>query len=361
MYRQAFAECAEELAERADPTPAVDAATRAMRRLRAEQLDEVDAVVNGGSFYAKGFRSPTDWLVVTTREGVGFCKLTLHLADRIQRMPIVKSAFASGVFAESSLRLLAEAWSESVADVFARDEEMLCGWATSMPHADFKLVLDTWRMHADPDREASTAQEQFDKRALHLAKLMDGVGVIDGVLDPEGLALLREAIRLYSQPADGETRSAAQRRADALVTIARIAIENHQPVAGKKRRKPKVVATIAYDDLTSKWHTEQDPEPTTHDDTGAAGERSDADPDADATSPSQETNPSGQPSRKRRRHDRSEVRSTPIPTAPSSPPTPSAAWHATATSTATSPTRSAPSSTTDARNESSATPCSTRW
>ena len=214
MYRQAFAKGAEELAERADPTPAVDAATRAMRRLRAEQLDEVDAVVNGGSFYAKGFRSPTDWLVVTTREGVGFCKLTLHLADRIQRMPIAETAFASGMLAESSLRLLAEAWSESVADVFARDEEMLCGWATSMPHADFKLVLDTWRMHADPDREASTAQEQFDKRALHLAKLIDGVGLIDGVLDPEGLALLREAIRLYSQPADGETRSAAQRRAE---------------------------------------------------------------------------------------------------------------------------------------------------
>ncbi len=290
MYRQAFAECAEELAERADPTPAVDAATRAMRRLRAEQLDEVDAVVNGGSFYAKGFRSPTDWLVVTTREGVGFCKLTLHLADRIQRMPIVKSAFASGVLAESSLRLLAEAWSESVADVFARDEEMLCGWATSMPHADFKLVLDTWRMHADPDREASTAQEQFDKRALHLAKLMDGVGVIDGVLDPEGLALLREAIRLYSQPADGETRSAAQRRADALVTIARIAIENHQPVAGKKRRKPKVVATIAYDDLTSKWHAEQNPDTTTPDDTAAADDGTGAD-DSDVCESGDEATP----------------------------------------------------------------------
>lgn len=259
MSRQAFVECGEEMSERADPTPAVNAATRAMRRLRAEQLDEVDAVVNGASFYAKGFRSPTDWLVVTTREGVGFCKLTLHLADRIQRMLVVKASFASGVLAESSLRLLAGAWSESVADVFERDEEMLCGWATSMPHADFKLVLDTWRMHADPDRESQTAQEQFDKRAVHLSKLLDGVGVIDGVLDPEGFTLLREAIRLYAQPAEGETRSAAQRRADALVTIARMAIENHVPVPGKKRRKPKVVATISYDDLASQWHAEQDP------------------------------------------------------------------------------------------------------
>jgi len=259
MTRQAFVECVEEMTERADPTPAVDAATRAMRRHRSEQLDEVNAVVNGGSFYANGFRSPTDWLMITTREGAGFCKLTLHLADRIQRMPIVKAAFADGDLAESSLRLLAGAWAESVAEVFERDEQMLCGWATSMPHADFKMVLDTWRMHADPDREATTAQEQFDSRAVHLSMLMDGVGVIDGTLDPEGLALVREAIRLYSHPADGETRSAAQRRADALITIARMAIENHVPAPGEKRRKPKVVATSAYDDLTSKWHAEQGP------------------------------------------------------------------------------------------------------
>jgi len=261
MTRQVFVECVEEMSERADPTPAVDAATRAMRRHRSEQLDEVDAVVNGGSFYAKGFRSPTDWLMVTTREGVGFCKLTLHLADRIQRMPIVKAAFADGDLAESSLRLLAGAWTESVAPMFARDEQLLCGWATSMPHADFKMVLDTWRVHADPDREAKTAHEQFDSRAVHLSKLMDGIGVIDGTLDPEGLALLREAIRLYSQPAEGETRSAAQRRADSLITIARMAIENHVTVPGKRRRKPKVVATTSYDDLTSRWHREPD-EPT---------------------------------------------------------------------------------------------------
>ena len=165
MTRAVFAECVEEMTERAHPTPAVDAATRQMRRLRAEQLDEVDAVVNGGSFYTRGFRSATDWLVVTTSEGVGFCKLTLHLADRIQRMPIVRAAFAGGGLAESSLRLLAGAWCESIVDVFERDEQMLCDWATGMPHADFKLVLDTWRMHADPDREAATAQEQFDARA----------------------------------------------------------------------------------------------------------------------------------------------------------------------------------------------------
>ena len=48
-----------EMAERADPTPAVDAATLAMR-------------------------------------------ITLNLADRIQKMPLVKAAFATGALAESA-------------------------------------------------------------------------------------------------------------------------------------------------------------------------------------------------------------------------------------------------------------------
>jgi hypothetical protein len=224
-----------------------------MRGFRAEQLDEIQAVVDGGSLYAKGFRSPTDWLMVTTREGVGPCKQTLHLAERIQVMPVVKAAFAAGDLAESSLRLLTLAWAPAIADVFARDERMLCGWATTMPHSDFKMVLDTWRMHADPDRESATAQERFDSRSLHMSSLLDGLGQIDGLLDSEGFALVREAIRVYSLPAQGETRTATQRRADGLVTVARLALEGHVPVPGQKRRKPKVVATIAYHDLVAKF------------------------------------------------------------------------------------------------------------
>ncbi len=141
--------CAAEMQRRADPTPAVSAAVRRKRRARAIELDEVWAVVERGEFFAFGFRSATDWLVTTTGEGVGVCKSTIVLAERIQQMPVVRSAFADGAVSESNLRLLADAWHETIAEVFAGHEEMLCSWATRLPHRDFKIVLDTWRMHAD--------------------------------------------------------------------------------------------------------------------------------------------------------------------------------------------------------------------
>ncbi|MFK7916432.1 MAG: DUF222 domain-containing protein [Ilumatobacter sp.] len=249
MNPTVIAECVEELDRLIDPTPEVTAATRAMRIHRSEQLDEIRDVVDRAAFYRYGYRSATDWLVVSTGEGYGHCKLTLHLADRVRHMPIVNATFAAGDLAESKLRLLTQAWSDDVAEAFARDEKMLRDWAVTLPFKDFRFVLDTWRMRAAPDREATTAQEQFDSRALHLSKLMDGVGVVDGVIDPEGFALLREAIRALSQPVDGESRSAAQRRADALVEMARVTLRTLDPAPGKKRRKPKVIATIAYDDL----------------------------------------------------------------------------------------------------------------
>lgn len=253
MDRTTLTRCGEELANyHVAASPAVDDATRAMRRLRAEQLDRVHAVVERAGFLGDGFRSATDWLAATTNESIGQCKVTLTLADRIQLMPVVKAAFADGVLAESALRLLGNAWHPDVAEAFAHDEEMLLRWARELPHRDFSMVLDTWRMHADPDREERTAQERFDQRSLSLSSMLDGMGKLDGVLDPEGLAIVREAIRAVSQRADGDERTAKQRRADGLVTMAKITLENVEPAPGRKRRKPRLIATIAYDDLVAR-------------------------------------------------------------------------------------------------------------
>ncbi len=257
MDRNTIIECVEE-AQRyaAGPTPEVSDAIRSRRRQRSKELDAVWSVIDRGVYIASGFRSATDWLATTSHESIGQCKITIRLAIRIQNMPAVRAGFADGVLAESALRLLTEAWHADIADVFERDEALLLRWATELPHRDFAMVLDTWRMHADPDREERTAQGLHDKRSLHLSSMLDGLGRLDGVLDPEGFALVREAIRALSRPADYEQRTAAQRRADALVTMARTALDNIEPDADepdrrRKRNRPKVIATIALDDLTA--------------------------------------------------------------------------------------------------------------
>ena len=41
---------------------------------------------------------------------------------------------------------------------------------------DLRVVLATWRMHVDADREDRTARSRFDARKLHLSELLDGMG-----------------------------------------------------------------------------------------------------------------------------------------------------------------------------------------
>lgn len=253
MDRNTIIECVEE-AQRyaAGPTPEVTDAVRSRRRERSKELDAVWSVMEKGVYISSGFRSATDWLATTSNESIGQCKITIRLAVRIQNMPAVRAGFADGVLAESALRLLTEAWHADIANDFERDEPLLLRWATELPHRDFAMVLDTWRMHADPDREERTAQELYDKRSLHLSSMLDGLGRLDGVLDPEGLALVREAIRALSRPSELDQRTAAQRRADALVNMARIALESVEPdeeTTRRKRNRPKVIATIELNDL----------------------------------------------------------------------------------------------------------------
>jgi Domain of unknown function (DUF222) len=242
-------------ADRADARDllgSVDDATRLVRRARAAQLDRVGDVVSSGRWHVHGYRSPLARLTSTSNESPVVCAVTLELAEHVQHMPIARDRFGRGDLAESALRLLARAWHPTIAEVFARDEQMLVGWALNLAHRDFRMVLDTWRMHADPDRCESTPQEQFESRSLHLSELLDGMGRLDGLLDPEGTKLVREAISALAIRTDHDTRTPQQRRADALVTMARSTLANHQHAPGKKRRRPKVIATIDYFDLVAR-------------------------------------------------------------------------------------------------------------
>ena len=242
-------ECLTESVDTVAPVDVVDELTRSLRRLRAVQFDEVHTAIATKDWVRAGFRSAAEWLTVASREAFGQCRLTVHLAERIQHMPRVKTAFASGDLAESALRLLADTWSDTNADAFARDEAMLVGWALRLPHSDLRMLLDTWKRHTDTETEITADNDKFQSRTLTITQQRDGTGRIDGLLDPEGLAIVRASIRALSHRTEDDDRTPGQRRADALVAMARTAIGHQQHEPGRKRSRPKVIATISYFDL----------------------------------------------------------------------------------------------------------------
>ena len=249
------------LTRMATPAPQVSNATRERRVARGVELAQIAAALGDCQHLSRGHRSPSSWLAEVTGESVGHCKATVTIITRLPEMPLIAAAVADGDLSESAVRLLADTWHPDIASVFARDEEMLLDWATQFTFADFKGLVEVWRSHADHDRTDDDASDAFARRSLHVSGLLDGMGRLDGTLDAEGHALVREALRALSHPSAGDTRTPAQRRADALVDLARIGLDaiadkgrldvGEAPERRAKRNRPKIFAGIAYDELVA--------------------------------------------------------------------------------------------------------------
>ena len=79
----------------------------------------------------------------------------------------------------------------------------------------------------DPDGSARHAEEDFGRRWLSLAPMLDGMHSIDGVLDAETAAGLATALAPFLVPTGpDDTRTTDQRRADGLAEIVAIAVRS---------------------------------------------------------------------------------------------------------------------------------------
>jgi hypothetical protein len=129
-------------------------------------------------------------------------------------------------------------------DVVAGVEPVLIEAATQLDPGDFGRVCARVRAHVDPDGEALDAAKDFDRRGLTLASF-DGMMMLHGQLDAEGGATLTAALNaLMPPPGRGDPRSARQRRADALVELARGALtEGRLPTVGGIRPQVGILIT----------------------------------------------------------------------------------------------------------------------
>jgi hypothetical protein len=100
-----------------------------------------------------------------------------------------------------------------------------------------------------PDRAARDEQDDYAARALHASTTIAGMGVGNFTLHPAGMETFLTALHAMSRPVVGDDRSHAQRRADALISMAELALRCGQlPITGGV--KPHVTVTAQLDTLT---------------------------------------------------------------------------------------------------------------
>jgi len=214
---------------------------RQLARLEAVVTRAVAAFDAGGEWEHDGARTPAAWIAARCRVPKPAAQSRLRLGRELRQLPHVEAAWLAGTIGAAHAERIGRARTPVTAQVLARDEHLLVDAAARFPFRQFQQVVTYWQQHADPDGTDTDAEQLYQARRLHLSRGLDGVWFLDGCLDPINGTILADALRriehhLYqtdwsqarAQTSDtapiGVTdlaRTPAQRRADALVELAR--------------------------------------------------------------------------------------------------------------------------------------------
>ena len=186
-----------------------------------------------------GARSAAAALAHRTREPKNECGARLWLERALTHLPLVREGWRSGDLTIAHARLLARARNARTAELLARDEAMLVDQAMRLSFGDFTRALAYWTMHADPDGASESDLDRRARRRVSFDTTLSGMGSGSILLDPvsteavggELERLSREQFEVDWAKAKAKLgrdprlsdleRTADQRRADALVEMAR--------------------------------------------------------------------------------------------------------------------------------------------
>jgi hypothetical protein len=208
------------------------------------------------------FRNTTAWLRSLLLLDSSAARQLVEQAAGIDRRPAVDAALSKGAIHLRQAEAITDALDalptdEVPTDIVARAETALLDFAGEFAPAQLRRIGSRILEHVAPDLaerlEAAMLRRQeeraFRKRALTLSTPFEGSVFLRGCLTVEGAAVVAAALDPLCAPIAGDERTPAQRRADALVDVCRLALRTTElPENGGE--PPQVAVTVAFDPLT---------------------------------------------------------------------------------------------------------------
>jgi Domain of unknown function (DUF222) len=221
-----------------DATPAAALADdlvalqRAIDRLEAEWLRRL--AVFDGRGVGEEVLSTQCWVREHCGLTPGAARERVSVARRLGALPETQAAFAAGEIGYAHVRQISAAAADVDAEVMAAGESVLVEAARNLDPRRLGTVVVHWRHAVEPDGFIAAANESHERRRFDVSESFEGMTVFDGEVYGDDGALVRTAIDAYSTPLPGDLRTPTQRRADALVELARQALHD-APVSGGER------------------------------------------------------------------------------------------------------------------------------
>jgi hypothetical protein len=229
------------------PGRLADAIT-ALGRLEAAVVEAVGVFDANGLWALDNATSAAAWL----RGHTGMAHRTgaslVRQARALRSCPVTAAAVRDGRLTGDQTRAILAYVDAPLAPVWQAQEAALVPVLATLQVRDIHASMAHWRSRARTDLDESPPLEEH--RSLHLSELPDGWR-LDATLTPEGGEIVRKALAAATTAdADGEpVRTAAQRRADALVDLCRRALDRPHTTATAKRVRPHLDLACSLTDL----------------------------------------------------------------------------------------------------------------
>src|SRR3954451_9385755 len=207
--------------------------SRQLSRLEAAYLDRAEAFDRTGAALAE-HGSTAAWLRAKTRATPSASYRDVRLArDLADVMPATRAALRDGAINPTQAQQIASLRSSIGDDALRAAEPHLVDYATRVSAKELTGAITHVKHLYGRDKTDRDEADDYATRKLHSSTTIGGMGVGQWTLHPAGQEIVATAIHALSKPIPGDDRTPAQRRADALITMAELALRSGQlPVTG---------------------------------------------------------------------------------------------------------------------------------
>ena len=192
-----------------------------------------------------GYRNVSEWLTHNTHARPGEGEHRVAHAEVYAKLPGWSDAIDAGTIGVSRVDVVAKVLTKARLAFLQRDSGLLLRFAETLSFKEFRRAVAVWVSHCDDMLgEPTCEKEHEDARRVQLSPTPGGMWILNGLLDPLGGEALSKALEAaMPKPCEGDNRTPAQRRHDALVDIAHESLANEgRGVVGGER--PHVTVTV---------------------------------------------------------------------------------------------------------------------
>ena len=216
--------------------------------VQCEIARELLAFERSGGPRADGAPSTIAWLRTRGRRSGGEAAEMVCVARQLPGLPATAEAVHSGEIGFRHASVIAHSAEELGVEQLREYEPILVEAARQVDVRDLRYLTRHIRECIDPEGSLRDANRDHEACRVHLSQTLGGVFRLDGVLDAEAGAVLATALDRHMHPLPNDRRTAAQRRAAALVDLC-LRDLNGEPLPLVGGQRPHLHVTVPVETL----------------------------------------------------------------------------------------------------------------